>query len=69
MIGLRTRVEIVSGGTDSKLVGFGVFFCWLLGNCKCARLECVRVQFVKQQHQHHKLREEYDISLSELWGS
>ena len=64
--GLGTSVEVVSGGTDSKLVGFGVFSCWWPVNCKCTRLECVRVPFVKGKQQYQILREEYDISLSEL---
>jgi len=41
---------------DSRL------FCWLLVNSKCARLECMRVPFVKGKQQYQILREEYDVS-------
>ena len=37
-------------------------FCWLLVNSKCARLECMRVPFVKGKQQYQILREEYDVS-------
>jgi len=50
-------VEVVSGGTDSKVVGFGVFSRWLLVNCKCARSECLRLPFVKGKQQYQILRE------------
>jgi len=50
-------VEVVSKGTDSKLVGFGVLPCWLQVSCKCARLECVRVPFVKVKQHDQILRE------------
>ena len=47
--GFGTSVECVNGRTDSKLVGSGVVSCWLQVSCKCARLECVRVPFVKSK--------------------
>jgi len=39
IIGLGISVEFVSGRTDSKLVDFDIFSCWLLFKCKCAKLE------------------------------
>jgi len=63
---VRHRCGCFSKRTDSKLVGFDVFFSWLLVNSKCARLECMRVLFVTGKHQYQILREEYDISQSEL---
>ena len=47
--GVSTSVECVNERTDSKLVGSGVLSCWLQVSCKCARLECVRVPFVKSK--------------------
>jgi len=44
-----TSVECVNGRTDNGLVGSGVLSCWLQVSCKCARLECVRVPFVKSK--------------------
>jgi len=61
-------VEVVSGRTDSKLVGFGVLSCWFLVNCKCARLECARILSVKGKQRYQIRREGYDTSQSELWG-
>ena len=37
-----TSVEVGTGRTDSKLVGFGVLSSWLQVSCECARLEGVR---------------------------
>jgi len=62
-------VGVVSRRTDSSLLDAPSFVCWLLVNSKCTRLECMRVLCVKGKQQYHILREEYDISLSELWGS
>jgi len=61
-------VEFVSGRTDSKIVGFGVLSCWLQVRCKCARLECVRVPFVKSKQRYQIRIEGYDTSQSELLG-
>jgi len=55
-------VEVVSERTDSKLVGFGVLSCWLQVSCKCARLQCVRIPFVKGKQWYRIRREGYDTS-------
>jgi len=47
--------EQIASLLDSRL------FCWLLVNNKCARLECMRVPFVKGKQQYQILREKYDI--------
>jgi len=47
--------EQIASLFDSRL------FCWLLVNSKCARLECMRVPFVKGKQQFQILREECDI--------
>jgi len=66
--GLGTSAEVVSGRTDSKLADFGLLSSWLQVNCKCARLKCVRVPFVKGKQRYHIRREGYDTSQSELLG-
>ena len=66
--GLDTSVEVVSERTDSNLVGFGVLSRWLQVRCKSARLECVRVPFVKVKQRYHIRRERYDTSQPKLWG-
>jgi len=58
--GFGTSVESVNGRTDSKLVGFGVLSCWLQVSCKCARLECVRVPFVKSK-QRYQIKERWCV--------
>jgi len=57
-------VEVVSGRTDSKLVGFGVLSCWLKVSCKRVRFECVRVPFVKGKQRYQIRREGYNTSQS-----
>jgi len=51
-----TSVEVVCGRTDSRLVGFGILSSWLQVSGKCARLECMRVPFVKGK-QRFRVRE------------
>jgi len=62
-----TSVEVVNGRTDSKLVGFGVLSSWLQVSCKCAKLECVRVPFVKGK-QWYRVRERGMIPPDQNYG-
>jgi len=61
---LDTNMESVSGRTDSKLVDFGVLSCWLQVICKCTRLECVKVPFVKGTQRHQITERECMIPLN-----